>query len=194
MMIAASRVSHPHSLEILVKAARINEAEVVMLCGDVNISESFLNALSNSRVVMISGDDDDVHIIKVARKYNALIDGKIVEISGMKIGGVGAVSTSLNSTSLILAGGNVDILMTHYPPYGCLDRIPPLFIPSGLKTIRNVVDTLKPSLVLIGHAAKPAVSFCGNAIAINISRTITIIDSLKPRRVRFIPLAESTIR
>lgn len=187
-MIAVSRVSHPKDIGTLIEVVKISEAEITLLCGDVNINESFFSDLPNIKVVMISGDDDDVHVIKVARRHNVLIDGKIVEVSGVKIGGIGAVSTSLDSTSLTLAGGNVDILMTHYPPYGCLDRMPPLLIPSGLKTVRSVVDSLKPSLVLIGHGAKPTISFCGNAVAVSISHTIAIIDSFKPRRIRFIPL------
>jgi Icc-related predicted phosphoesterase len=189
LIVAVSRVSHPHNLKDVVEVAESVEAEVVLLCGDVSINEGFLNELSHGKVLMISGDDDDVHVIKVARKHNVLIDGKIVEVSGVRIGGVGAISTSLDSTSLTLAGEYVDILLTHYPPYGCLDRVLPLFIASGLKAVRSVVDSLKPRLIIIGHATKPTISTCGTAIAIGTSSTVVVIDSLRPSKVRFIPLA-----
>ncbi|RLF40614.1 MAG: phosphodiesterase [Thermoplasmata archaeon] len=45
---------------------------------------------------------------------------------------------------------NIDVLVTHIPPYGLQDRVF-LGLHSGDKTLRELVDTWKPRLVISGH-------------------------------------------
>lgn len=191
MILATSRISRPDQLEYLIKVAKYAEIDVLVLCGDVSISESFVRELSHTGLLMISGDEDDIHVIRLAKRYNILLDGRVVEIGGVRIGGVGAVNTSLDYSTLMSSAERIDVLLTHFPPYGCLDRHPPLYIPSGLKSLRILLETIKPSAVFVGHSAKPTVEYCAGTPVIGVSNFLTLADSLKPGNIRFIPVSRS---
>lgn len=47
-------------------------------------------------------------------------------------------------------GGKVDILVTHYPPYGILDRIS-LKNKGGSKGLLNFVKAVRPKIHIFGH-------------------------------------------
>lgn len=192
MIIAAAKISHPNQLDYLAKITKYSEVEALLLCGDVSLNESFLKELSQFNVLMVSGDEDDIHIVKLAKKYNILVDGKVIDMSGIKIGGVGAINTSLDYSALISNREKINVLLTHFPPYGCLDKYPPLYIPSGLKSLRILLETIRPSIAFVGHAAKPAIEYCGSTPLIGIAGFIVFVDSLKPQKVRFIPLSRSS--
>lgn len=188
MLLITSRVSHPRRLDWLVKAARYLEVDAVLLCGDVSVGESVISELSRYNVLAISGDEDDIYVAKLIRKYGILIDGRVVEISGLRVAGIGAMNTSLDCMTLSSASGKVDILLTHYPPYGCLDSVAPLYVASGLKSVRTLIETLKPSVVFVGHPAKQAVSYCGSSVIVGVAGYMVLMDPFKSWRVRFIPL------
>ncbi len=188
MMLATSRISNPYHLDYVTKVVKHSEVGAVLLCGDVSINEKFVRELSGLNLLAVSGDDDDIYVLKLAKKYNVLIDGKIVEVAGVKVGGVGAVNTSLDLSSLMSRSERVDVLLTHFPPYGCLDRQPPFYIPTGLRSIRMLLEVVKPSLVFVGHNTRPGVEYCGGVPAIGAAGLLVLVDSPKPRWVRFIPL------
>lgn len=188
MILATSRISHPGQLDYLVKIAKYAEIDILLLCGDVSINEGFIKELSHTELFIVSGDEDDIHVIKLAKRHNILLDGKIVEVAGVKIGGVGAVNTSLDYSTLVSSIEKIDVLLTHFPPYGCLDRHPPLYIPSGLKSLRILLETIKPSIVFVGHSAKPTVEYCRGTPVVGVSNFLALADSLKPSSIRFIPV------
>ncbi len=190
MMLAASRIANPYHLDYVVKVVKHSEADVVLLCGDVGINEKFMRELSSLSlsILMVSGDDDDIYVIKLARKYNVLIDGGTTEVAGVRVGGVGAINTSLDISSLTSRVERIDVLLTHLPPHGCLDRQPPLYIPTGLRSLRMLLEVVKPSLVFVGHSARPGLDYCGGALVIGVAGFLVLVDSPKPRWVRFIPL------
>ena len=188
MILATSRISHPGHLSYVARLSRYAEAELVLLCGDVGINEEFLTGVSQHTVLAVSGDEDDIHVIKLAKRYGILIDGRVVEVSGVKVGGVGAINTALDYSTLVSGVERIDILVTHFPPHGCLDAQPPFYIHSGLRSIRQLLEAVKPSVVLVGHSTKPTVNYCGGIPVVGASSYIVLLDSARPRRVRFIPL------
>ena len=84
-----------------------------------------------------------------------------VEIMGLKIWGspttllLGAafgVSSPADRTSLYAKiPGDVDILVTHGPPYGILDRSPGALHHAGCPQLLEAVTRLKPKLHVFGH-------------------------------------------
>ncbi|MEM2208104.1 MAG: hypothetical protein QXG17_05385 [Sulfolobales archaeon] len=191
MILATSRITHPYYLDYVVKIAKYSEVDTLLLCGDVNINESFIKEFSHINLLMVSGDEDDIHVIKLAKKYNILLDGKVVEVAGVRIGGVGTINTFLDYTALMSNAGKVDVLLTHFPPYGCLDKVPPLYIPSGLKSLRILIEAIKPSVVFVGHSSKPAVEYCRGIPVIGVTSFLALADSIKPHKIRFIPVSRS---
>ncbi|MEM1622626.1 MAG: hypothetical protein QW780_03800 [Sulfolobales archaeon] len=191
MILATSRVAHPYHLDYIIKIAKYTEVDALLLCGDVSINESFVREFSRVNFLMVSGDEDDIHVVKLAKKYNVLLDGKVVEVAGVRVGGVGTINTFLDYTTLMSNAGNVDVLLTHFPPYGCSDRVPPLYIPSGLKSIRILIETIKPSVVFVGHSPKPTITYCGGVPVIGVAGYLALADSMKPHKIRFIPLSQS---
>lgn len=191
MMLATSRITHPYHLSYIAKIVKYAEIDLLLLCGDVSINESFIKELSHINLVMISGDEDDIHVIRLARKYNVLVDGKTIEVANVRIGGVGAINTFLDYFTLMSSTKKVDILLTHFPPCGCLDKHPPLYIPSGLKSLRNLIETLKPSIAFVGHSTKPTAEYCGGTLVVGVTGFPVLIDSSKPSKVRFIPVSRS---
>lgn len=193
MILATSRVTHPYQLNYIAAVARQAEVNLLLLCGDVIINEDFIKELSNINILMISGDEDDIHITKLAKKYNILLDGKIVEVDSVKIGGIGAINTFLDYSTIISSSERIDVLLTHFPPYGCLDRRAPLYISSGLKSLHILLKTVKPYVTFIGHSSRSAVEYCEGTLAIGTPNLLVVADSLRPRRVRFMPIGRTPI-
>ncbi|MEM4550104.1 MAG: hypothetical protein QXG82_01550 [Sulfolobales archaeon] len=191
MILATSRITHPYHLDYIAKVAKYAEVDTLLLCGDVSVSESFMKEFSHTNLLMVSGDEDDIHVIKLAKKHNVLLDGKVVEVAGVKVGGVGTINTFLDYTALMSNVGRIDVLLTHFPPYGCLDRVPPLYIPSGLKSLRILIETIKPSIVFVGHSPKPTVEYCRGIPVIGVAGYLALADSIKPHNIRFIPVSQS---
>ena len=46
---------------------------------------------------------------------------------------------------------NTDILITHGPPYGYLDKLPHIPENLGCELLRNRVDVIKPKIHVFGH-------------------------------------------
>ncbi|MCS7099621.1 MAG: hypothetical protein NZ925_04695, partial [Sulfolobales archaeon] len=168
--------------------AKQAEVDLLLLGGDVVISENFIKELSNIDILMVSGDEDDVHTIRLAKKYNVLLDGKVTEVGSVKIGGIGAISTSLNYSTIMSSSEKIDVLLTHYPPYGCLDRQPPLYVHSGLKSLRILLKTVRPHTIFVGHSSRPSAEYCEGALAVGTQNLLVLADSVKPGRIRFVPL------
>lgn len=85
-----------------------------------------------------------------------------VEIFGLKIwgspttplyGGAFGMSSSEDRMKLwAKIPGDVDILVTHAPPYGILDRSPGAANHAGCPQLLDAVQRLKPKLHIFGHA------------------------------------------
>lgn len=193
MILATSRVVHPYQLNYITAVARQAEVDILLLGGDIAISEDFIRELSNINILMVSGDEDDIHTIRLAKKYNILLDGKIAEVGSVKIGGVGAISTSLDYSTIMSSSEKIDVLLTHYPPYGCLDRRPPLYVPSGLKSLYILLKTMRPNAVFIGHPSRSAAEYCEGVLAVGMQSLVVFADSARPRRIRFVPLGKISV-
>jgi Icc-related predicted phosphoesterase len=84
-----------------------------------------------------------------------------VEIAGLKIwgspvtplyGGAFGLSSPVDRASLYAKiPGDVDILVTHGPPYGILDRSPGALHHAGCPQLLEAVTRLKPQVHIFGH-------------------------------------------
>lgn len=193
MILATSRVVHPYQLNYIATVARQAEVDLLLLGGDVAISEDFIKELSSIDILMVSGDEDDIHTIRLAKKYNVLLDGKITEVGGVKIGGIGAINTPLDYSTIMSSSEKIDVLLTHFPPYRCLDGRPPLYVPSGLRSLRILLKTARPHTIFIGHSSRPSAEYCEGALAVGTQNLLVLADSVKPGRVKFIPLGRISI-
>jgi len=94
--------------------------DLIILGGDGTPDPEYL---VRNKVLIVSGDEDDILITKKAREYNMLIDGRICEFKGLKIAGVGGLQPHQDIRRIIREGSNINILISHYPPHGCLDKV-----------------------------------------------------------------------
>jgi len=94
--------------------------DLIILGGDGTPDPEYL---VRNKVLIVSGDEDDILITKKAREYNMLIDGRIWEFKGLKIAGVGGLQPHQDIRRIIREESGINILISHYPPHGCLDRV-----------------------------------------------------------------------
>jgi len=141
-----------------VRLAKVLDQEVydlVVATGDfecVDTAEALI-ARAKSPIVAISGNMDDPSIARVLRDAGALLDGRIAEVKGLRVAGVGGLDTAGSLSALRSKLGDntrVDILLSHHPPRGVLDRTF-IGIRIGLKEILELVNELKPDVHLFGH-------------------------------------------
>jgi len=110
----------------------------------------------------VPGDLDDIYILHKLRVLKANIDGKAIKLGNVLLLGIGGVnphqSIRLLKKSLsryIDLDDLIKILITHYPPYGILDYSESLRVHRGLGIINEVIDSLRPNFVLLGHPYRP---------------------------------------
>lgn len=131
-------------------------------CADLNLITSL------GKTFIISGECDDTYLTKHTRKLGIIIDGNVITLGGVKIGGVGGLSPHQSLRSLISRGiTSLDILVTHLPPKGCLDIVLGRYH-SGLSEVRDYVVRCGVKYVLTGHYhGNRGVCSLSNALVIN---------------------------
>jgi len=158
--------------ELLRELLMRHEVHTVLIGGDCNLDPQKLPLKNRIKYYILSGDKDDIYITKEARKNNILLDGSITQLEGVLIAGIGGLDYYQNVVRLnkILSTSNnlkIDILVTHHPPLGCLDLIEPLGLRAGLRTIRNLIVRLKPTIVLTGHLRNKGICYIEESLVIN---------------------------
>jgi Icc-related predicted phosphoesterase len=105
------------------------------------------------KLVAVTGNMDDVSIARGLREIGVLIDGNIIVKNNIIIAGVGGIDpiTSLEEVeSKIESFEKVDILVSHHPPKGAVDRT--FFgVRAGLRELRAFIEKYRPKLHLCGH-------------------------------------------
>jgi len=189
LIAAVSGVRNPSLGTVVVNLVSRLEPDLLALCGDVNVGRSSLKRLSRFKLVLVTGESDDIYYVKLAKELNALVDGRVVEVSGIRVGGVGAVNPAYDAHTLVSrsGGGNLDIVISYFPPSRCLDISTPLYVRTGLKHLNTAIKTLKPRILLVGRSWKPTVSYCEGVLSIGLRECVALVK-LPDVELRFIPI------
>lgn len=151
----------------LTESLENHDPDLVIIAGDITHfsgkteARAILSAIP-FRKVAIPGNCDPPEIIEVFESTNTIdIHGKWAEIGGLIFAGLGASNPPPFPTVFTYTEENMylildsvargaDIIVTHTPPYGILDRT--IFgHRGGSKAIRKVVERYRPKLSVFGH-------------------------------------------
>ena len=153
--------------------------DLVILGGDGTPNPEHL---TRDKVLIVSGDEDDILITKKAREYEILMDGRIYDFKGLKIAGIGGLQSHQDIKRILSEDSKIDILVSHYPPYGCLDtvRVGQRDVNIGIMELNDVLSKVS-LLVLFTHVeVLGGVYLKGNIIMLGlnggIGRYIEVTD------------------
>lgn len=152
-----------HVSDVHCAVARLREAlereayDIVVVTGDFEC-ESAARALvegAQAPALAVTGNMDHAGVARVLRDAGILLDGEVVESSGILFAGVGGmdVKSSLEKLQRRLRSlglHKVDVLLTHHPPKGAADRSF-IGLRVGLHELRALDEALRPRLHLCGH-------------------------------------------
>jgi putative phosphoesterase len=125
------------------------DVKVVVVSGDLECL-SIVEALKESKapVLAVTGNLDDPQIADELEREGFSIENKVIEVGEYRFAGVSgqAIETSIN----IVKRYDFDILVSHYPPKGILDKAwSGAHI--GLYEIRELIGEKRPKAALVGH-------------------------------------------
>jgi Icc-related predicted phosphoesterase len=147
--------------------------------GPAEWAKEFLTAF-DVPVLVVNGNCDTHEVVDVIRGMDQLnLMGSCKEFSGVKFAGLAYPPRNPDYE------GPVDVLLTHEPPRGCNDEVPP-GRNIGSEVVKAVAERLKPRLLLSGHVheargicalgetlcVNPGPAGSGMAAIINISEKI----------------------
>ena len=158
--------------------------DLVVIAGDITHfggkkeARDILDAIPY-RKLAVPGNCDPPEIVDVFEETDTVdVHGKRAEIEGYVFAGLGASNPLPFSTLFTYSEENIhlildpiargaDILVTHTPPYGILDRT--MFgHHGGSEAIRKVIDEHRPRLSLFGHIHEsPGVERNGRTVFVN---------------------------
>ncbi|MEM4518702.1 MAG: metallophosphoesterase [Sulfolobales archaeon] len=134
----------------VINVFRALRADLMILGGDINAGLQGLAEIRD-KVVLLPGECDDVYVTKHARELGILFDGTAISISGCRVGFVGGLSVHQSIRKLYEGvQGTIDILVTHFPPKGCLDLVMGKYH-GGLRELNDVIVRYGVKYVLTGH-------------------------------------------
>ncbi len=154
---------------MLEKIKKLNY-DILISSGDFECLETaeIFSEFKNSFAV--SGNLDDISIMKHLSKKGILLDGKIKTFNELTFIGIGGIDP-INNISVIknfsFTKYKYIILVSHNPPYGILDKT--FFnVRAGLKEINSVLNYIKPIMHLFGHIHESSgIENINNTIYIN---------------------------
>ncbi|MEB3788784.1 MAG: metallophosphoesterase family protein [Desulfurococcales archaeon] len=132
---------------------RIDDYDLIVATGDFQCVDTatFFVKIAKDKLA-VTGNIDDPAIARVLRDNEVLLDGRIIKVRGVIIAGIGGLDfhSSLDSLRQKLGNSRVDILLSHHPPKGILDRV--FFgLHAGVRELRDFITVLRPRLHLFGH-------------------------------------------
>lgn len=150
-----------YRLNIVLENIDYYSPDLVVVCGDITqfgpgeVAKNFLNQIPRPTFV-VPGNIDTTDVVGALSESTATnIHMHRVTHQGVSFLGINGVNDA--ETSQFLTDDekqtllvNVDVLVTHVPPYGLQDKVF-LGMHSGSKILREIVDRWKPQLVLCGH-------------------------------------------
>lgn len=159
---------YERGLKKLAEVSNSLKADLMVLGGDINADLTILNGL-NCKVAVTPGECDDIYITKRARELGILFDGSTVDSDSWIIGFVGGLSVHQSIRKLYeRATNSVDLLVTHFPPKGCLDLVLGKYH-GGLNELNSIIAKYKVTYVLTGHYHDNVgvCLMCSNALVMN---------------------------
>ena len=139
----------------LVKVLEQEVYDFVVATGDfecVDTAEALLDK-AKAPLYAVTGNMDDPSVARVLRDAGVLLDGRIATARGLTLAGVGGLDAAGSLTALkrkLGDTGGVDLLLSHHPPRGVLDKTF-IGLRIGLREIRSLVAELRPRAHLFGH-------------------------------------------
>ena len=133
--------------------------DIVIIAGDItqfgpgDVAKNFLNQIPIYTLAVPGNIDTNDALKGIEESKAENIHLRKIEYKGLTFVGINGVKES-ETLSFIEENkdklSNIDVLVTHVPPYGLQDRVF-LGLHSGDKLLRELVDTWKPKLVICGH-------------------------------------------
>ena len=120
--------------------------DMVILAGDLGkVDEKFFDVVDVD-IYVVHGNMDGT--LDEIRERVEFLDGRIVDIKGMKFMGVGNIYPEVGDE-------RIDVIVSHIPPYRTRDRS---FIRThiGSKWLREVMEKSRPRYVICGHVHEDA--------------------------------------
>jgi uncharacterized protein len=185
ILAAADIHSSQYRLNLVLKNVEAYKPDLVVICGDITqfgpgeLATNFLNQIP-VKTLAVPGNIDSADVdqgISMSKAVNLHLHRVVYK--DVSFIGIGREIPPLLEDITVIDGATkktirsiVDkksVLVTHYPPYKLQDKI---FIGShgGSKSLRQLVDSQKPRLVLCAHIHEdPGVSLSGNTTVVNCS-------------------------
>jgi len=165
-----------YRLNLVLKNIQRYSPDLVVVCGDITqfgpgeLAKNFLNQIPVDTVA-VTGNIDTLDVEKGIDQSNATrVELKKVIKKGIPF--VGTSGVNPDHFKILKDKKMVDektVIVTHIPPYETMDKV---FIGmhKGSKELRELVDSLKPRLVLSGHIHEdPGFVKIGNTTVVNCS-------------------------
>ncbi len=125
--------------------------DVLIVSGDLECLEAVDVINEAKNVVAVTGNLDDISIRRALDSRGMLVDGRVIEVAGVRFAGVGGIDPLSDIKALhSVQPSLIEVLITHYPPRGVLDRTY-MGVRIGLREVRDLALRLRPRLHLFGH-------------------------------------------
>ncbi len=157
-----------------------NNPDVAVLAGDIDSNPSFFEFLRKAEipVLVVHGNMDSINLKQEIEKFdNAIfLHEKVYGIGGINFVGAGGgnpmvkeVYSAVDGRWIPIRDAEIDVLVTHVPPKGVMDRMA-LGFHIGSKWVKEIVEENKPRLVLCGHVHEdPGYATLGKTVVVNCS-------------------------
>ena len=126
--------------------------DAVAATGDFEcmVAVEVLLARARAPVAAVTGNVDHAAIYRRLREAGVAVDGSYSSLAGLSVAGVGGLDPGTSMRRLLAEPRRVDLLLSHHPPLGVLDRSF-LGVNAGLEALWRVLEALEPRAHLFGH-------------------------------------------
>ena len=138
----------------LKKVLEKEEYDVVVATGDFEcLSAVYALDKAKAPVLAVTGNLDDPEVADVLEELGYSVENEVREVKGVKFAGLSGQEP--RTSAEILRNLEFDVLLTHYPPKGLVDRSWS-GVHIGLFEVRRLVEEKQPSFVHCGHVHESA--------------------------------------
>lgn len=128
--------------------------DIVVASGDFECVETagILVEKAKGPAIAVTGNLDNPAVSRLLRSHGVLLDGRVSSVKGLRFAGVGGIDVvgSINMLKTLAPASRLDVLVSHHPPKGVLDRTF-IGLHAGLKELWDIIKYFKPRLHLFGH-------------------------------------------
>lgn len=165
------------ALEALLERVSGLPLDLITVTGDVECNEELIDILTKlgPSLVYVSGNMDDVGLVKKFDERGLSVNTKLVELKGYVVCGIGALGfrASLEALSRKLReyAGSLEgrlIVLSHFPPRAEKIDLALGRIHAGSKELRHFIEEFEPVVSMHGHIHEaPGSEFIGKTLAVN---------------------------